>query len=86
MNTSASSVVVYVTYHGTPQDRFDQDYYVEAHLPLVMKAWSQYGLLGVNGALPRHRNRKERLPSVSASFGMKAQLEAALRFTRSLRR
>lgn len=52
MNTSASSVVVYVTYHGTPQDRFDRDYYIAAHLPFVLKAWSQYGLLGVTALFP----------------------------------
>lgn len=52
MNTSALPVVVYVTYQGTPQDRFDRDYYIAVHLPLVMKAWRQYGLLGVTALLP----------------------------------
>ncbi|OZI63432.1 EthD family reductase [Bordetella genomosp. 11] len=52
MNTEASPVVVYVTYRGLPQDRFDRDYYVEVHLPLVMKAWSQYGLLSLNAFFP----------------------------------
>lgn len=52
MNTSAASVVVYVTYQGTPQDRFDRDYYVAVHLPLVMKAWGQYGLLSVTPLFP----------------------------------
>lgn len=52
MNTSVSSVVVYVTYHGTSQDRFDRDYYITAHLPLVIRAWSQYGLLGVTAFFP----------------------------------
>lgn len=51
MNTSASSVV-YVTYPGTPQDRFDRDHYIAVHLPLVMRAWSQYGLLGVTAFFP----------------------------------
>jgi len=36
--------VVYVTYEGTPNSRFDQRYYVERHLPLVMQAWQRYGL------------------------------------------
>jgi len=52
MNTSASPVIVYVTYQGTPQDRFDRDYYIAAHLPLVMKAWSPHGLLGVTAFFP----------------------------------
>ncbi|WP_167585543.1 hypothetical protein [Cupriavidus pauculus] len=32
MNTPASFVVVYVTYHGTPQDRVDRDYYVRVRI------------------------------------------------------
>ena len=35
---------VYVSYEGTPNDRFDRTYYVEHHLPLVMQAWRRYGL------------------------------------------
>lgn len=34
-----ASPTVYVTYEGTPGDRFDRRYYVERHLPLVMGAW-----------------------------------------------
>lgn len=52
MNTQVSPVVVYVTYQGTLQDHFDRDYYVKAHLPLVMKAWNQYGLLSLNAFFP----------------------------------
>jgi uncharacterized protein (TIGR02118 family) len=52
MNTEALPVVVYVTYQGTLQDHFDRAYYVEVHLPLVMKAWNQYGLLGLNAFFP----------------------------------
>ena len=36
--------LVYVTYEGAPNSRFDQRYYVEHHLPLVMQAWQRYGL------------------------------------------
>lgn len=52
MNTEASPVVVYVTYQGAPQDHFDRDYYVEVHLPLVMRAWNPYGLLRLNAFFP----------------------------------
>jgi uncharacterized protein (TIGR02118 family) len=52
MNTEASPVVVYVTYRGTPRDHFDRAYYVDVHLPLVMKCWSQYGLLSLNAFYP----------------------------------
>ena len=42
-NTTASTII-YVTYQGTPETRFDRGYYIDTHLPLVMKAWQQYGL------------------------------------------
>ena len=52
MSTSNTPVVVYVTYQGTPQTRFDRTYYVTHHLPLVMKAWQQYGLLSATAFFP----------------------------------
>ena len=47
-----SSSIVYVTYEGTPDDRFDRNYYVEHHLPLVMQAWRRYGLEHVAAFFP----------------------------------
>lgn len=44
--------IVYVTYQGTPETRFDRAYYVDHHLPLVMKAWRQYGLESVAAFFP----------------------------------
>lgn len=35
---------MYVTYPGDADTRFDREYYVSTHLPLVMKAWGGYGL------------------------------------------
>lgn len=35
---------MYVTYAGGAGTRFDRDYYVRTHLPLVMEAWGPYGL------------------------------------------
>jgi len=52
MQNSSEPVVVYVTYVGTPQSRFDRHYYVTGHLPLVMQAWQQYGLLSVSAFFP----------------------------------
>lgn len=52
MNTDARPAVLYVTYEGTPQDHFDREYYVDVHLPLVMEAWHQYGLLSLNAFFP----------------------------------
>jgi len=47
-----NTVVVYVTYQGTPEARFDRTYYVEKHLPLVTKAWGQYGLERISAFFP----------------------------------
>ncbi|RFU44995.1 EthD family reductase [Paraburkholderia sp. DHOC27] len=47
-----ASTTVYVTYEGAPSDRFDQRYYVEQHLPLVMQAWQRYGLESVAAFFP----------------------------------
>ncbi|MBW0448479.1 EthD family reductase [bacterium M00.F.Ca.ET.228.01.1.1] len=44
--------IVYVSYEGTPEDRFDRSYYVERHLPLVMQAWRRYGLEHVCAFFP----------------------------------
>ena len=52
MNAENSSVVVYVTYQGMPDTRFDRDYYVTRHLPLCMEAWSKYGLQRVTAFFP----------------------------------
>lgn len=52
MNTKSTPVVIYVTYQGTSRDHFDRHYYVEVHLPLVMNAWSQYGLLSATAFYP----------------------------------
>jgi uncharacterized protein (TIGR02118 family) len=52
MNQNSASVIVYVTYQGTPETRFDRSYYVNRHLPLVMRAWQQYGLESVAALFP----------------------------------
>ncbi|SAK98030.1 ethyl tert-butyl ether degradation EthD [Caballeronia pedi] len=47
-----SGVTIYVTYLGEPGARFDRAYYVDHHLPLVMRHWSQYGLRSVAAFFP----------------------------------
>jgi len=49
---SSSAVTIYVTYQGDQQSRFDREYYVNGHIPLVMKAWQQYGLLSAAAFFP----------------------------------
>ena len=52
MTEARSPVVVYVTYRGTPDTRFDRDHYVHRHLPLVLDAWRPHGLEGVAAFFP----------------------------------
>ncbi len=54
MHTLSSQVIVYVTYQGAADSRFDRRYYTEQHLPLVMRAWQQYGLESVRAFFPAH--------------------------------
>ena len=37
-------VTMYVTYPGDAGTRFDRDYYVRHHVPLVMECWGPLGL------------------------------------------
>ncbi len=43
---------VYVTYPGGPATRFDRDYYVARHLPMVMAAWGPLGLRSADAFFP----------------------------------
>lgn len=43
---------LFVTYPRAGGTRFDRDYYIATHLPLVEKAWGQYGLTSANGYFP----------------------------------
>ncbi len=43
---------VFVMYAGDADTRFDREYYVHSHLPLVIKAWSAYGLLSAEAFFP----------------------------------
>lgn len=52
MNTENTQVVVYVSYQGRAEERFDRQYYVDDHLPLVMKLWEKYGLVSVTAFFP----------------------------------
>ena len=44
--------ILYVTYAGDADTRFDRDYYVSRHLPLVMESWGKYGLLSCAAFFP----------------------------------
>ncbi len=39
-------------YNGTPEDRFDRDYYCHVHLPRANKEWAPYGLISARAFFP----------------------------------
>ncbi len=44
--------MLYVTYPGDANTRFDRKYYVDTHLPLVLESWRKYGLETVAAFFP----------------------------------
>lgn len=44
--------MLFVTYAGNASTRFDRDYYVGTHLPLVLEAWGPYGLKTTDAFFP----------------------------------
>lgn len=71
-----ASRIVYVTYEGGPESRFDRDYYVEKHLPLVRQAWQRYGLEDVTAFFPPRAHRGT-LVICECRFRDEAAIEAA---------
>ncbi|SNB68467.1 conserved hypothetical protein [Arboricoccus pini] len=52
MTEQNAPAIVYVSYQGTPQTRFDRDYYVAHHLPLVVRSWQRHGLESASAFFP----------------------------------
>ncbi|QGZ63387.1 EthD family reductase [Paraburkholderia acidisoli] len=52
MSATGDTVTIHVTYTGEAHARFDRAWYVERHLPLVLRLWSRYGLLRVAAFFP----------------------------------
>lgn len=48
---------MYVTYSGDADARFDRDYWIDSHLPLVRKCWGPHGLVSVAGFFPSGEGR-----------------------------
>lgn len=46
------TATVYFSYVGTAEDWFDRDYYVDSHMPIVLKAWQPHGLLRAEAFFP----------------------------------
>ncbi len=45
-------ITMYVTYPGDGATRFDRDYYVSGHVPLVLQSWTRYGLVSCAAFFP----------------------------------
>jgi uncharacterized protein (TIGR02118 family) len=45
-------ITIYVTYSGDAATRFDREYYVRRHLPLVREGWAAHGLASAAGFFP----------------------------------
>ena len=43
---------IFVTYPGDETTRFDREYYVEKHLPLVTAAWGPHGMQSIAAFFP----------------------------------
>ncbi|TFW16812.1 EthD family reductase [Duganella callida] len=52
MSENNKQVTIYVYYQGTPETRFDRDYYTHQHLPLTLQAWGKYGLISCRAFYP----------------------------------
>jgi uncharacterized protein (TIGR02118 family) len=76
MDTSDAAAIVYVTYRGGPESHFNRDYYVERHLPLVMKAWAPYGLESVAAFFPASQEA-ETIAICECRFRNAAAIDAA---------
>jgi uncharacterized protein (TIGR02118 family) len=66
-----------VTYPLTAGARFDTDYYVAQHMPLVRDSWTRHGLTGATALIP-----DEAMPAYAAVAALEfvdgAALDAAL--------
>lgn len=72
-----AAVTIHVTYHGDAGARFDRAYYVDHHLPLVMRHWQPHGLLGIAAFFPAQA-RDGTLAICECRFRDEAALRVAL--------
>ncbi|RVT93022.1 EthD family reductase [Sphingomonas crocodyli] len=66
-----------VTYPSTPNARFDADYYLATHIPLVRAKWAAHGLTDASALLPDQADAPFAAIALLA-FRDKASIEAAL--------
>ena len=71
-------ITIYVTYSGDAHTRFDREYYVNVHLPLVLKSWGPYGLASVAAFFPAEDGAGT-IAVCECKFRDEAALEVAFR-------
>lgn len=76
MSTIDEPVRIFVFYTSQPGATFDRNYYVDRHLPIVMKAWKQYGLISAQAFFPSE-NASGTLAMCECLFRDEAAVEAA---------
>lgn len=52
MQPSTEDFYLYISYEGTPLDRFDRNYYISHHLPVARAVYLQYGLKSIAPFFP----------------------------------
>ncbi len=68
---------MYVTYPGNADTRFDRDYYIYHHLPLVMACWGPLGLASCAAFWPAEADPKT-IAICECQFDNEASMRAAL--------
>lgn len=68
--------LLFVAYPASEGTRFDRDYYVATHLPLVEQLWGPFGLTTAQGFFPREGGPHEAVAVLS--FADEAAIGAAL--------
>jgi uncharacterized protein (TIGR02118 family) len=68
--------ILYVAYRGDAETRFDRDYYVGIHIPLVMEAWEPHGLESCAAFFPAGHGAGT-IAIAECRFRDKASLQAA---------
>ena len=71
-------ILMYVTYSGDADTRFDRDYYVSKHIPTVMAAWQPYGLVSCDAFFPANADAGT-IAIAECRFENAAALQAALK-------
>ncbi|MCM2129543.1 EthD family reductase [Larsenimonas rhizosphaerae] len=76
--SSSDTVTLYIVYTGHQTDRFDRDYYVNTHLPMVRAAWQEHGLLQASALFPAEPPHDSIVAVAVCVFKSESALQACL--------